>query len=131
MSVQNAGVARRGRRAAKGQVMAIFALIAVLLFAITGLAVDDGLSYLSYNGAERAAASGALAGVPYMPGGFGGIGCASGAADAAVCAATARDGFADGSIINGNPVSVTVSRYPVGCTGSACSANKLNVTVKA
>jgi hypothetical protein len=131
MSVRNAGVARRGRRAAKGQVMAIFALIAVLLFAITGLAVDAGLSYLSYNGAERAAAAGALAGVPYMPDGFGGIGCASGAADAAVCAATARDGFADGSIINGNPVSVTVSRYPVGCTGSACSANKLNVTVKA
>jgi hypothetical protein len=131
MSVQNAGVARRGRRAAKGQVMAIFALIAVLLFAITGLAVDAGLSYLSYNGAERAAAAGALAGVPYMPGGFGGTGCASGAADAAVCAATARDGFADGSIINGNTVSVTVSRYPVGCTGSACSANKLNVTVKA
>jgi hypothetical protein len=131
MSVKNAGVARRGRRAAKGQVMAIFALIAVLLFAVTGLAVDAGLSYLSYNGAERAAAAGALAGVPYMPGGFGGIGCASGAADAAVCAATARDGFADGSIINGYPVSVTVSRYPAGCAGSACSANKLTVTVKA
>jgi len=111
--------------------MAIFALIAVLLFAVTGLAVDAGLSYLSYNGAERAAAAGALAGVPYMPGGFGGTGCASGAADAAVCAATARDGFANGSIINGLPVSVTVSRYPVGCTGSACSANKLNVTVTA
>ena len=129
MSGQNAGVARRGRRAAKGQVMAIFALIAVLLFAVTGLAVDAGLSYLSYNGAERAAAAGALAGVPYMPGGFGGAGCASGAADAAACAATARDGYANGSIINGNPVTVTVSRYPIGCAGSACSANKLNVTV--
>jgi hypothetical protein len=128
---QNAGVARNARRAAKGQVMAIFALIAVLLFAVTGLAVDAGLSYFSYNGAERAAAAGALAGVPYMPGGFGGTGCASGAADAAVCAATARDGFANGSIINGNPVTVTVARYPVGCTGSACSANKLNVTVTA
>jgi hypothetical protein len=131
VSGQNAGVARNGRRAAKGQVMAIFALIAVLLFAVTGLAVDAGLSYFSYNGAERAAAAGALAGVPYMPGGFGGAGCASGAADAAVCAATARDGFANGSIINGNPVTVTVARYPVGCSGSACSANKLNVTVTA
>ncbi len=131
MSVKNAGVVRRGRRDAKGQVMAIFALIAVLLFAVTGLAVDAGLSYLSYNGAERAAAAGALAGVPYMPGGFGGTGCASGAADAAVCAATARNGFADGSTINGYPVSVTVSRFPLGCTGSACSANKLTVTVKA
>jgi hypothetical protein len=131
VSGQNAGVARNGRRAAKGQVMAIFALIAVLLFAVTGLAVDAGLSYFSYNGAERAAAAGALAGVPYMPGGFGGTGCASGAADAAVCAATARDGFANGSIVNGNPVTVSVARYPVGCTGSACSANKLNVTVTA
>jgi hypothetical protein len=131
MSGENNSVERRGRRAGKGQVMAIFALIAVLLFAVTGLAVDAGLSYLSYNGAERAAAAGALAGVPYMPGGFGGTGCASGAADAAVCAATARDGFANGSIINGNPVTVTVARYPVGCTGSACSANKLNVTVTA
>jgi hypothetical protein len=131
VSGQNARVARNGRRAAKGQVMAIFALIAVLLFAVTGLAVDAGLSYFSYNGAERAAAAGALAGVPYMPGGFGGTGCASGAADAAVCAATARDGFANGSIINGNPVTVTVARYPVGCTGSACSANKLSVTVTA
>ena len=131
MSVQNAGVARRRHRAAKGQVMVIFALIAVLLFAVTGLAVDAGLSYLSYNGAERAAAAGALAGVPYMPGGFGGTGCASGAADAAACAATARDGYTNGSIINGNPVTVTVSRYPVGCTGPACSANKLTVTVTA
>lgn len=131
MSAQNNRVERRGRGAGKGQVMAIFALIAVLLFAVTGLAVDAGLSYFSYNGAERAAAAGALAGVPYMPSGFGGTGCASGAADAAVCAATARDGFANGSIINGNPVTVTVARYPVGCTGSACSANKLNVTVTA
>jgi hypothetical protein len=131
MSGLNNSVQRRGRRAGKGQVMAIFALIAVLLFAVTGLAVDAGLSYLSYNGAERAAAAGALAGVPYMPGGFGGTGCASGSADAAACAATARDGFANGSIINGNPVTVSVSRYPIGCSGAACSANKLNVTVTA
>jgi hypothetical protein len=111
--------------------MAIFALIAVLLFAVTGLAVDAGLSYLSYNGAERAAAAGALAGVPYMPGGFGGTGCSSGTADAAACAATARDGYANGSIINGNPVTVTVARYPAGCSGSSCSANKLTVAVSA
>ena len=59
MSGLNNSVQRTGRRAGKGQVMAIFALIAVLLFAVTGLAVDAGLSYLSYNGAERAAAAGA------------------------------------------------------------------------
>jgi hypothetical protein len=132
MSGRQNRVMREGRRSAKGQVMAIFALVAVVLFAVTGLAVDAGLSYLSYNGAERAAAAGALAGVPYMPGGFGGTGCSSGTADAAACAATARDGYANGSVINGNPVTVTVARYPAGCGGSTpCSANKLTVTVSA
>ena len=131
MSGRNHAVARVGRRSSKGQVMAIFALIAVLLFAVTGLAVDAGLSYLSYNGAERAAAAGALAGVPYMPGGFGGTGCGSGAADAAACAATARDGYTNGSTLNGNPVTVTVARYPAGCSGTSCSANKLTVSVSA
>ena len=131
MSGRNHGVVRAGRRASKGQVMAIFALLAVLIFAVTGLAVDSGLSYLSYNGAERAAAAGALAGVPYMPSGFGGTGCDSGTADAAACAATARDGYANGSILNGNPVTVTVARYPAGCRGTSCSANKLTVSVSA
>jgi Flp pilus assembly protein TadG len=133
MSNQRRSVTRGGRRSSKGQVMAIFALIAVLLFAVTGLAVDAGLSYFSYNGAERAAAAGALAGVPYMPNGFGGTGCSSGTADAAACAATARDGFANGSMVNGSPVTVTVARYPAGCGGSSnpCSANKLTVTVGA
>ena len=131
MSERHNRVARAGHRSSKGQVMAIFALIAVLLFAVTGLAVDAGLSYLSYNGAERAAAAGALAGVPYMPNGFGGTGCSSGTADAAACAATARDGYANGSTLNGNPVTVTVARYPAGCSGSSCSANKLTVTVSA
>src|ERR1700730_3051287 len=106
MSGLNNSVQRTGRLAGKGQVMAIFALIAVMLFAVTGLAVDAGLSYLSYNGAERAAAAGALAGVPYMPGGFGGSGCASGTADAAACAATARDGYPNGGSISGHPVTV-------------------------
>ncbi|MGA8417538.1 MAG: hypothetical protein WB808_13095 [Candidatus Dormiibacterota bacterium] len=130
MSGRHHDVARVGRRSSKGQVMVIFALIAVLLFAVTGLAVDAGLSYLSYNGAERAAAAGALAGVPYMPGGFGGTGCSSGPADAAACAATARDGYANGSTLDGNPVTVTVARYPAGCSGSSCSANKLTVSVR-
>ena len=35
------------------------------------------------------------------------------------------------ALINGNPVTVTVARYPAGCSGSACSANKLTVTVSA
>ena len=36
---------RKGRRADRGQVMLLFALMAVLLLAIAGLAVDAGMSY--------------------------------------------------------------------------------------
>jgi hypothetical protein len=66
--------------------MAIFALVSVLLFVVTGLAVDAGTSYLSSNGIERAAASAALAGVAYLPGDY---------ADAnnAALVEAARDGY--------------------------------------
>ncbi len=66
--------------------MAIFALVSVLLFVVTGLAVDAGTSYLTSNGIERAAASAALAGVAYLPGDY---------ADAnnAALVEAARDGY--------------------------------------
>jgi Flp pilus assembly protein TadG len=110
-----------------GQVLAIFAIIAGLLFAVVGLAVDAGISYLTDNQAERAAAAAALAGVPYMPSGWGST------ADAAAKAAAARNSFADGGTKNGHPVTVAVARYPAGCGGSgpACDSNKLTVTVTA
>ena len=59
---------RPARRSAKGQAMAIFALVSVLLFVVAGLAVDAGASYLTSNKLERAAAAAALAGVAYLPG---------------------------------------------------------------
>ena len=59
---------RPARRSAKGQAMAIFALVSVLLFVVAGLAVDAGSSYLTSNKLERAAAAAALAGVAYLPG---------------------------------------------------------------
>ncbi len=59
---------RLTRRSAKGQAMAIFALVSVLLFVVAGLAVDAGTSYLTSNQLERAAAAAALAGVAYLPG---------------------------------------------------------------
>ena len=59
---------RPSRRSAKGQAMAIFALVSVLLFVVAGLAVDAGTSYLTSNKIERAAAAAALAGVAYLPG---------------------------------------------------------------
>jgi hypothetical protein len=117
--------------------MPIFALAVVVLFATTGLAVDAGMAYLTYNGTERAAAAAALAGVPYMPAGlptgtFSSTTCA-GTAGAAACAAAARDGLANGSTVNGHPVTVTVSRYPAGCgaVSNPCADNKLSVQVTA
>ena len=61
---------RNGRQASRGQVMLLFALMAVLLLVIAGLAVDAGMSYFSSDQVERAAAAGALAGVAYLPGEF-------------------------------------------------------------
>jgi hypothetical protein len=109
--------------------MVIFALMAVVLFAIAGLAVDAGLSYLTSNSTERAAAAAALSGVTYMPGCFtAGAGCAApnDATDAAL-ATSARNGFAAGSIIDGHAVTVTPSPYPPGCSGTACDGHRHSV----
>jgi Flp pilus assembly protein TadG len=52
----------------KGQVLIIFALTAVVLLAIMGLAVDAGISYLHSDQQEKAAEAAALSGVSYLPG---------------------------------------------------------------
>ena len=52
----------------KGQVLVIFALTAVVLFAIMGLAIDAGITYFHSDLQQRAAASAALSGVAYLPG---------------------------------------------------------------
>jgi hypothetical protein len=113
--------------------MVIFALSAVVLFAIAGLAVDAGMSYLTGAAAERAAAAGALEGVTYMPACLTANSICTAPADAtdAARAATSRDGFANGATVDGHPVTVTVSQYPAGCVGTACSPNDLTVSVEA
>jgi hypothetical protein len=50
--------------------MIIFALSAIVLFALMGLAVDAGISYLHSDQQERAAEAAALSGVTYLPGDF-------------------------------------------------------------
>jgi hypothetical protein len=50
--------------------MVIFALMAVFLLAIVGLAIDAGVSYFSSDAVQRAANAAALAGVAYLPGEF-------------------------------------------------------------
>jgi hypothetical protein len=102
---------RKGRRADRGQVMLLFALMAVLLLAIAGLAVDAGMSYFSSDQVERAAAAAALAGVAYLPGDFP-------AAENAAWVEASRNGFTNGV----NHVVVTPVQ-PAGTT------NELKVTV--
>ncbi len=115
------------RRAPRGQVMIIFGLILLVLMAITGLAVDTGVSYVDQNAEERAAAAAALAGVPYMPYGCSPT-CLTGTAGIAALATAAKNGFPNGGIVNGQPIAVNVARYPGGCT-TTCDPNKLTVTV--
>ena len=114
---------RTGRRAASGQVMLLFALMAVLLLAIGGLAVDAGMSYISSDQVERAAAAGALAGVAYLPGNF------SAAENAALVEAT-RNGFDSAC-----PTTTTIANIasaPSPCvvvSAPAGTTNQLEVTV--
>lgn len=55
------------RRSQRGQTLITFALVAVVLFAVIGMAVDGGFSYFTSDKLERGAMSAALAGVPNMP----------------------------------------------------------------
>jgi Flp pilus assembly protein TadG len=102
---------RTARRAARGQVMLLFALMAVLLLVIGGLAIDAGMSYFSSDQVERAAAAAALAGVAYLPGDVP-------AADNAALVEASRNGFT-----NGKATAVVSVLQPTGTT------NELRVTI--
>ncbi|HYA01082.1 MAG TPA: hypothetical protein VEK76_12160 [Candidatus Binatia bacterium] len=91
--------------------MAIFALMAVLILAVVGLSIDAGISYLSSDKVERAAAAAALAGVAYLPTDWTD-------AQAVAYSEATRNGFTDGV----NSVTVTPSR-PAGTT------NEMTVTI--
>lgn len=110
---------RPARRSAKGQAMAIFALVSVLLFVVAGLAVDAGTSYLTSNKIERAAAAAALAGVAYLPGDY------PDAQNAALVEA-ARDGF--GNAGSGNACVGSPAPSPCVVT-SQPQTNELKVTI--
>jgi Flp pilus assembly protein TadG len=112
---------RPARRSAKGQAMAIFALVSVLLFVVAGLAVDAGTSYLTSNKLERAAAAAALAGVAYLPGDY------PDAQNAALVEA-ARDGFQNAGTLNTCPGSPTPSPCVI---TSQPKDNELTVTISA
>jgi Flp pilus assembly protein TadG len=113
---------RPSRRSAKGQAMAIFALVAVLLFVVAGLSIDAGTSYLTSNRIERAAAAAALAGVAYLPGDY------PDAQNAALVEA-ARDGFANGG--SGGGVSCVPANVSPCVVTSQPQTNELKVTISA
>ncbi len=112
---------RPSRRSAKGQAMAIFALVSVLLFVVAGLSIDAGTSYLTSNKIERAAAAAALAGVAYLPGDI------PDAQNAALVEA-ARDGFPNAG--SGNACPGVPMPSPCVIT-SEPTTNELQVTIKA
>ncbi|HEY6378426.1 MAG TPA: hypothetical protein VI316_04515 [Candidatus Dormibacteraeota bacterium] len=99
----------------------IFAVSAVVLFGICGLAIDSGLSYLSANKVERAAAAGALAGVTYMPSDFA-------TAQSAATAAVERNGYPASSV---TVFKVSGDNPPKLCDDVVvlCATNRLGVSV--
>jgi Flp pilus assembly protein TadG len=97
--------------------MVIFALSGMVIFAIMGLSIDAGVSYLQSDRLERAAASAALAGVAYLPGDY------SSAQNAALVEA-ARNGYTNagsGNSCPGNPSPCVVTAQP--------ATNELKVTI--
>jgi hypothetical protein len=100
----------------KGQVLLIFALTSLVLFAIMGLAVDAGISYLHADQQQKAAAAAALSGVGYLPGDF------TDASKEATLTAQ-RDGYTAGGSGN-SAVTISISQ-PTGYT------NELQVAITA
>jgi hypothetical protein len=116
--------ARRARKNSLGQSLAIFAIAAVVLFGVVGLAIDSSVGYYAANRVERAAAAGALAGVTYMPDQYSPKGIN------AAMAAVQTNGFADDGCVK---VCVVVYKVPRHCddVGSTipCVPNQLGVEV--
>ena len=105
----------------RAQVMIIFALVSVVLFAIIGLSIDAGISYLTSDQIERGASASALAGVAYLPGQYG-------SAQNAALVEAARNGFTNNPN-NGAGNSCTGTNFPC-VTTSEPQTNQLTVTIK-
>lgn len=110
------------RRPQRGQSLVIFALIAVVLFAVVGLAVDAGFSYFASDNLERGAMAGALAGVPDMPD----FNTAPNDATSTAIAATAKNGWTAGGA---NNVAISVAKVPDPNNAGLYLNNQLQVTV--
>jgi hypothetical protein len=109
-------------RASRGQSLVIFALIAVVLLAVVGLAVDGGFSYFASDRLERAASAAALAGVPDMPD----FNSAPNDASTAALAAAAVNNWTPGGA---NNVAITVAKVPDPNNAGLFLNNQLQVTI--
>lgn len=109
------------RSAHRGQSLVIFALIAVVLLAVVGLAVDGGFSYFASDRLERGAMAAALAGVPDMPD----LNTSPNDATTAAVAAAAKNGWTAGGA---NNVAITVATVTDPSTGLPYN-NRLAVTI--
>jgi hypothetical protein len=109
-------------RASRGQSLVIFALIAVVLLAVVGLAVDGGFSYFASDRLERGAMAAALAGVPDMPD----FSTVPNDATSTAVAAAAVNGWTAGGA---NNVTVTVAKVPDPNNAGLFLNNQLQVTV--
>jgi hypothetical protein len=105
------------QRTQKGQVLLIFALTAVVVFAIMGLAIDAGISYLHSDQQAKAAAAAALSGVAYLPGDY-----TSAQREALLTAQ--RNGYTTNSLSGTSAVTVAVSQ-------PANTTNELKVAITA
>jgi hypothetical protein len=117
----------RRRRGQRGQAIILVAvMITFLLAGAVGMAVDAVLGYVYSVLAERAAASGALAGVVFMPNQFSSP-PNNNATDRAIAEAR-QNGFDVNDIPN--QVRVVAAQVPIaGSSPTAYYANKLQVTV--
>jgi hypothetical protein len=109
------------RRSQRGQSLVTFALTAVVLLAVVGLAVDGGFSYFASDRLERGAMAGALGGVPSMPD----FNVAPNDATTMAVAAAAKNGWTSGGP---NNVSITVAKVTDPATGAYYN-NRLSVTI--
>jgi hypothetical protein len=108
--------------ASRGQSLVIFSLIAVVLLAVVGLAVDGGFSYFASDRLERGASAAALAGVPDMPD----FNSAPNDATTAALAAAAVNGWAAGGA---NNVAISVAKVPDPNNAGLFLNNQLQVTI--
>ena len=120
---------RSSRKRSRGQTVIIFALMFTTLLGFMGLAIDTARVYDLYARMERAAESGALAGVIYMPNNYL-TNLTAAPNDNAVCRAlqeVSKNGF--GTYCNPASQPASLSSMPANCPLNSGSPSSVEVAV--